>query len=186
MLPKAHLTLHSSMSGSRWVITPLWLSGSWRSFLYSSSVYYCHLFLISSVSVRSIPFLSLLHHLCMKCFLGISKFLEETIVFFIYCFLLFLCIVHVGRLFLSLLTILWKSEFRWVCLSSSPLPFASLLFSAICKASSVNHFAFLYFYFLGIILITASCRILQTSIHSSSGTMSIRSNPLNLCVTSTV
>ena len=31
------------MSGSRWVITPSWLSGSWRSFLYSS-VYSCHLF----------------------------------------------------------------------------------------------------------------------------------------------
>ena len=35
MLPKAHLTLHSRMSGSRWMITPLWLSRSWRSFLYS-------------------------------------------------------------------------------------------------------------------------------------------------------
>ena len=58
MPSKAHLTSHSRMSGSRWVITPLWLSGSWRSFLYSSSVYFCHLFLISSVSVRSIPFLS--------------------------------------------------------------------------------------------------------------------------------
>ena len=43
MLPKAHLTSHSRMSGSRWVITPSWLSGSWRSFLYSSSVYSCHL-----------------------------------------------------------------------------------------------------------------------------------------------
>ena len=32
MLCKAHLTSHSRMSGSRWVITPLWLSGSWRSF----------------------------------------------------------------------------------------------------------------------------------------------------------
>ena len=31
-LPKAHLTSHSRMSGSRWVITPLWLSGSWRFF----------------------------------------------------------------------------------------------------------------------------------------------------------
>ena len=31
-LPKAHLTSHSRMSGSRWVITPLWLSGSLRSF----------------------------------------------------------------------------------------------------------------------------------------------------------
>ena len=51
MLSKAHLTSHSRMSGSRWVITPLWLSGSWRSFLYSSSVYSCHRFLISSASV---------------------------------------------------------------------------------------------------------------------------------------
>ena len=37
MLPKAHLTLHSRMSDSRWVIIPSWLSGLWRSFLYSSS-----------------------------------------------------------------------------------------------------------------------------------------------------
>ena len=58
MLPKAHLTSHSRMSGSRWVITLLWLSGSWRSFLYNSSVYSCHLFLISSASLRSLPFLS--------------------------------------------------------------------------------------------------------------------------------
>ena len=35
MLPKDHLISHSRMSGSRWVITPSWLSGSWRSFLYS-------------------------------------------------------------------------------------------------------------------------------------------------------
>ena len=28
MLPKAHFTSHSRISGSRWVITPLWLSGS--------------------------------------------------------------------------------------------------------------------------------------------------------------
>ena len=45
MLPKAHLTSHSRMSGSRWVITPSWLSGSLRSFLYSSSMYSCRLFL---------------------------------------------------------------------------------------------------------------------------------------------
>ena len=46
MLPKAHLTSHSKMSGSRWVVTPLLLSGSLRFFVYSSSVYSCHLFLI--------------------------------------------------------------------------------------------------------------------------------------------
>ena len=39
MLFKAYLTSHSRMSGSSWVIIPSWLSGSWRSFLYSSSVY---------------------------------------------------------------------------------------------------------------------------------------------------
>ena len=54
--PKVHLTSHSRMSGSRWVILPSWLSGSWRSFLYSS-VYSCHLFLILSASVRSLLFL---------------------------------------------------------------------------------------------------------------------------------
>ena len=58
MLSKAHLASHSRMSGSRWMVTPSWLSGSWRSFLYSSSVYSCHLFLISSASVRSVLILS--------------------------------------------------------------------------------------------------------------------------------
>ena len=32
MLPKPHLTSHCRKSGSRWMITPSWLSGSWRSF----------------------------------------------------------------------------------------------------------------------------------------------------------
>ena len=58
MLPKAYLSLHFRMSGSRWVITPLWLCGSLWSLLYSSSVYSCHLFLISSAYVMSITFLS--------------------------------------------------------------------------------------------------------------------------------
>ena len=53
----AHLASHSRMSGSRWLITPSWLSGSLRSFLYGC-VYSCHLFFIFSVSVRSIEFLS--------------------------------------------------------------------------------------------------------------------------------
>ena len=45
MLPNAHLTSHSRMSGSRWVITPSWLSWFWRSFFVR---YFCvflpHLF----------------------------------------------------------------------------------------------------------------------------------------------
>ena len=67
MLSKAHLTSHSRMSGSRWVITPLWLSALWRSFLYSSSVYSYHLFLISSAFVRSTISVLYRTHLCLKC-----------------------------------------------------------------------------------------------------------------------
>ena len=56
MLPKAHLTWHARMSGSRWVITPSWLSGSLSYFLYSSE-YSFHL-LISAAYVRYILFQS--------------------------------------------------------------------------------------------------------------------------------
>ena len=60
MLPMAHLTSHSRIPGCRWVITPLWFSGSWRSFLNSFSVYSCHLILISSASVSPYYFCPLL------------------------------------------------------------------------------------------------------------------------------
>ena len=76
MLPKAHLSSHSRISGSRWVITPLWLSRSLRPFLYSSSVYSCHLYLFCFCKVHTISVLYCAH-LCMKCSFGISDFLEE-------------------------------------------------------------------------------------------------------------
>ena len=109
----------------------------------------------------------------MKCSLGISNFLEE--IYLVFAILLFSSIsfhCSLRKAFLSLLAILWNSAFRWVCLSFSPLPFASLLFSAICKASSDNHFAFLHFFFLGMVLITVSCTMSRTSVHSLSGTLS--------------
>ena len=83
MLPRAHLTSCFRLSGSRWMTTSSlsgWLFRSLRPFfLYNFSVYSCHLFLISSSSsVRSILFLVLYcAHLCMKCSLGTSEFLEE-------------------------------------------------------------------------------------------------------------
>ena len=173
MLPKANLTSHSGISGSRWVIPPLWLSGSWRSFLYSFSMYCCHLFLISSASVRSIPFLSFIVPIFAWNVPLLSLiFLKRSLVFPI---LLFFSISLHGSLmksFLFLLAILWNSAFKWVYLSFPPLPFVSLLFTAICKASSDNHFAFLHFFFLGMVLIPASCTMSWTSVHSSSGTLS--------------
>ena len=178
MLPKAHLTVHSRMSGSRWVITPSWLSGSWRSFLYSSSVYSCHLLITSA-------FVLYCAHLCMKCSLGISNFLEAISrlshsIIFLYFFTL---ITEEG----FLISTCYSSE---LCIQMSisflfSFAFASLLFTAICKASSDNHFAFLHFFSRGMFLISASCALSQTAIHSSSGTLSIRSNPLNLFLTST-
>ena len=105
MLPKAHLTSNSRMSSSRWVITPSWLSGSWRSFLYSSSVYSCHLFLMSSASVRALPFLSFIVPMFAWNVPLVSLiFLKRSLVFPIQLFPLFPCIDHWGRLsYLSLL-----------------------------------------------------------------------------------
>ena len=79
MLPKAHLASHSKMFSSRWVITPLWLSRSLRSFLYSSSMYSCHFFFLNiSASGRSIPFMSFYcAHLSTICSLGTYNFPEE-------------------------------------------------------------------------------------------------------------
>ena len=53
--------------------------------------------------------------------------------------------------------------------------------SPICKASSDNHFAFLQFFFLEMVLTTASCTMSQTSFHSSSGTLSIRYSLESIC-----
>ena len=48
-----------------------------KIFLYSSSVYSCHLFLIVSASVSPYHFVLYCAHICMTCSLGISNFLEE-------------------------------------------------------------------------------------------------------------
>ena len=185
MLPKAHLTSNSRMSGSRWVITSLWLSGSLRAFLYGS-VYSCHL-LVSSAAVESIPFLSFIVLIFSWNVPLLSLiFLKRSLVFPILLFSSISLHQSLRKAFLYLLAILWNSAFRWVYLSFSPLSFASLLFTAICKGSSENHFAFLHSFFFGLVLITASCTMSWTSVYSSSGNLCIRSNPSNLFVTSTV
>ena len=122
----------------------------------------------------------------MKCSLGISNFLEEIsslshYVAFLYFFAL---ITEEGFLISPGYSL--KSAFKWEYLSFSPLFFASLLFKAICKTSSDNHFAFLHFFSMGMVLIPVSCTMSWTSVHSSSGTLSIRASPLNLFLTSTV
>ena len=108
----------------------------------------------------------------MKCSLVSLIFLKRSLVFPILLFSSISLHWSLWKAFLSLLAILWSCAFKWEYLSFSPLPLASLLFSAICKASSDSHFAFWHFFFFGIVLITASCTISRTSVHSSSGTLS--------------
>ena len=157
MLPEDHLPSHSRMSGSRSVITPSWLSGSWRSFLYSSSVYSYHLFLISSASVRSIPFLSFIEpifawnvRLVSLIFLKSSR-LSHSVVFLYF----FALITEEGFLISSLYSLELCIQIFISFLFS--LLFASLLFTAICKASSESHFVFLHFFSMGMVFIPVSC-----------------------------
>ena len=131
------------MFDSRWVITPLWLSESWRSFLYSyGSVYSCHLFFISLLLfIHSISVLYCVP-LCMKCSLGISNFLEEiSNVYHSFVSCIFLP-WSLTKAFLSLLAILWNSAFIGIYLSFS-MSLASLLSSAIYKIT-ILPFAFLF------------------------------------------
>ena len=144
-----------------------------KVFFVSSSVYSCHLFLISSASVRSIPFLSFIVTIFAWNIPLVSLiFLKRPLVFPFYCFPLFLCTDHWGRLsYLSLLFFgtLHSDGYIFPFLLCLLLLF---LFIALCKASSDNQFAFLHFFFLGMVLIPASCTVSRTSIHSSSGTLS--------------
>ena len=113
-------------------------------------------------------FCPLLSHLCMKCSLGISDCLEEISslshsVVFLYFFAL---VIEEGFLISPCYSfeLCIQMDISFLC--------ASLLFRAICKAFSDNHFAFLHFFFLGMVLIPASCTMPSTSVHSSSGTLS--------------
>ena len=137
-------------------------------------------------SVRSIPFLSFIEPIFAWNVPLVSLiFLKGSLVFPILLFSSISLHWSLRKAFLPLLGILWNSTFKLVYLSFSPLPFTSLLFSDICKASEDNYFAFLHFFLMGMVLITASCTMSWTSNHSSSGTLSIRSNPLDLFLTST-
>ena len=155
--------------------------------LYSSSVYSCHCLLISSASVRSMLFLFFfVGTYALNIPLLSLIFLKRSLVFPILLFSSMSLHWSLRKAFLSFCAILWNSAFKWVYLPFSPLLFTSLLFTAIGKVSSDSHFAFLHFFFLGMILIPVSCTMSWTSVHSSSSTLSIISSPLNLFLTFTV
>ena len=131
-------------------------------------MYSFHLFLISSASSRSLLFLSFIVPIFgWNVPLRFPLFLKGSLVFMLLLFSSIIMHYSLKKAFLSLLATLWNSAFNRIFLSLSPLLFSSLHSSAICKASSDNHFAFLLFFFFGMVFFAASCIILQTSVHSS-------------------
>ena len=135
-------SVHSKASeGLTWLHTPgclalsewppSWLSRSLKLFLYSSSVYSCHLFLIPSASVRSLPFLSFIVPILSRHVPLISPILfKRSLVFPVLLFssISFYCSL---KAVLFLLAVLWNSAFGWVYLSLSPL-LSLLFFSQLC------------------------------------------------------
>ena len=155
MLPKAHLTSQSRISGVRAVTTALWLSWLLRLFLYNSSVYSCYLFFISSGSIRSYHFCPLWCPSLHENVPFVSPiFLKRSVVFPILLFSSISLHCSFRKAFLYHLAILGNSAFSLLYLSLPLLPFAFLLSAAICKASSDNHFAFLHIFFFGMVLVT--------------------------------
>ena len=150
MLPKAHLTSHPRMSGSgEWSNNHGYLG---REDLFCIVLLYtsCHLFLIYSASVKSIPFLSFIEPIfAWNILLVFLLFLKRSLVFPILMFSSISLHWSLRTAFLFLLVMVWNSAFTWVYLSFSPFPLTYLLCSAICKASSDSHFAFVHLFFLG-------------------------------------
>ena len=114
-----------------------------KIFLYSSSVYSCHLFLISSASVRSITFGPFWAHFCMKCSLGISNYLEEiSILSHSVVFLYFFALITEEGFLISkaspnqyILPFLWIwSEATFLC----DLPLFLLHMNHLCRLQSYS------------------------------------------------
>ena len=151
-------------------------------FLYSS-VYSCHLFLIYSASVRCIPFLSYIESIFAWNVPLVSLILlKRSLIFPILLFSSISLHWSLRKDFLSLLAILWNSAFKWVCLSFSPLLFFLHLFVRPPQTAILLFcisFSWGWSWFLSLVHVA--------NLHPfSSGTMSIRSSPLSLFLTSTV
>ena len=108
-----------------------------------------------------------------------------------YCFsVIFMILITVlysslSKVFLSLLAVLWNSAFRWYIFPFL-LCFLLLFFSQLFVRPSQTTILPCCISFGGMVLVTISCTMLQTSICHSSGTLFIRSNLLDLFLTSTV
>ena len=161
-------------------------------FWYSSSVYFAtcsQSLLLLSLPNRSLPFLSFMVPILPWNISLISPiFLKKYLVFPILLFSsIFFCIVPLRRLpFLSLLLsgILHSVGYIFPYLPCLSLLFFPQLFVKPPRIITLS-LCLLAFLFLWTVLVTASCTILWISVHSSSGILATKSNPLNPFVIST-
>ena len=111
-----------------------------------------------SSSVRSLQFCPFLCPSLHEMFPWYLQYFEEisSLSYSIFSSVSLYC--SLKKAFLSLLANLWNSAFCWLYISLSPLLFTCLLFSAIYKVSSDNHFVLLHFFFLGVVLVAISLK----------------------------
>ena len=122
----------------------------------------------------------------MKFSFDASHFLE--ILYILSHSIIFLHFWHCSlrKAFFSLRATLWNCAFKLVYLSFSPCLLLFFFSQLFVRPSQTTILPFLHFFSLGMFLATSSCTVWQTSVRSSSGILSIRSNPLKLFVISTV
>ena len=134
--------------------------------LYSSSVYSCHLFLISSASVRSIPLLSFFVPIFAWNVPLVSLiFLKRSLVFPILLFTSISLHWSLRKVFSCHFSLCYSLE---LCIEMDIFPFLlclSLLFFSqlFVRPCQTIILPFLPFFFLGFGLITASCTVSWTS-----------------------
>ena len=141
-------------------------------------MYSCHLFLISSASVRSLPFLSLIvpifaWNVPLVSLIFLKSF-SHSIVFLYF----FAWIVEEGFFNSPCYSLKLCIQMLISFLFSFAFHFPS--FYSYLKGLLRSHFVFWHFFLLGMVLIPVSCTISWTCIHSPSGTLSMKSSPLNL------
>ena len=132
--------------------------------LYSSSVFSCHLFLISSASLRSIPFLSFIEPIfAWNVSLTSLIFLKRSLVFPV---LLFSSISLHWSLRKSSLSLLFFGTLQSNgYIFPFLLYFTFLFFSQLyVRPSHTAIFLFLHFFFFRMVLIPVSCTMSQTSL----------------------
>ena len=147
----------------------IFLQSKGLSRVFSSTTVQKHQFFGAQLSSQSNSHIHLLlgpYHLCpllspfcMKCSLGISNFLEEISSLSHIVFLYFFALITEEDFLISPF---YSLE---LCIQIDTALFFSFAFhfssfhSYFCKASSDSQFAFLHFFFLGMVLIPVSCTV---------------------------